>query len=177
MTQNDLDLKTLRANLARAQERRDRAAVEYEAASREVAWLREGLRLFGAETEHDGDAMLRDVLPDGLPDQPTLRQAIILVMRASPRTSWTTAEIANHLAMNGWTPRQGDPLKRVSDMANVMINEGHLNRAGRGVYKLSELLAGALERALPRITDYRVAAGLGLSVPDHPASSQGLGDG
>lgn len=128
--------------------------------------------MLGATQE--SDAMLRGVLPDGVPEQPTLRQAILLVMRASPRTPWTTDEIARHLWMNGWTPHQGEPTKRVSDMAHVMVKEGHLNRVGRGAYKLSELLAGAIERALPRITDYRLARDLGLPVPDHPAASRGL---
>jgi hypothetical protein len=172
VSDTSLNEQTLRVALAAAQERRDRAASDYQAAAREVEWLSEGLAMLGATQE--SDAMLRAVLPEGVPEQPTLRQAIVLVMRASPRTPWTTDEIAQLLRMNGWTPRQGEPTKRISDMAHVMVKEGHLNRVGRGAYKLSELLASAIERALPCITDYRLAGDLGLPVPDHPAASKGL---
>jgi hypothetical protein len=170
---NALNEATLRAALNRAVERRDRAAGEFEAAAREVEWLRQGLKLHGPNADSDGDDMLHGVLPDGVPEQPTLRQAIVLVMRASPSTPWTTEEIVKHLWMNGWSP-QGEPTKRVTDMAHLMVKEGHLNRVGRGSYQLSKLMAGAIERALPRITDYRLAGELGLPVPDHPAASKGL---
>ncbi len=172
-----LDPETIRANIQRVRERRDRAYAEYEAASRELDWLEEGLTLFGAETEPDGDSLLRGLVPDGAAtQQPTLRQAIILIMRANLESDWTVANIVRALAMNGWTPRNGDATKRVSDMAGVMATEGHLNRTGRGVYKLSVLLAGALARALPPITDYRIAAAHGLPVPDHAAASEGPSD-
>ncbi len=178
MEASSLNPEALRENINRVRERRDRAYAEYEAANRELEWLREGLRLSGADdAEHAGDALLRGLLPDGAQTRkPTLRQAIILVMRANPRSDWTTNDIADALAINGWSPRHGEATKRISDMANVMIKEGHLNRSGRGVYKLSVLLGEALRRALPPITDYRVAAANGMPVPDRPAASEGLSD-
>lgn len=178
MEASSLNPEALREGIARASERRDRAYAEYEAANRELEWLRAGLRLVGIDaSEQEGDALLHDLLPDGaLTRKPTLRQAIILVMRANPRSDWSTSDIAEALAMNGWLPRHGEATKRVSDMANIMIKEGHLNRNGRGVYTLSVLLAEALRRAMPPITDYRVAAANGLPVPDHPAAREGLAD-
>jgi hypothetical protein len=59
-------------------------------------------------------------------------------------------------------------------MAAIMVSERLLERTGRGVYQLPDLLAGALERALPPITDYTVAEELGFPVPDHPAAGPGL---
>lgn len=178
MEASSLNPDALREGIARARERRDRAYAEYEAANRELEWLQAGLRLAGANaSEQEGDALLGDLLPEGAQTRkPTLRQAIILVMRANPRSDWSTSDIAEALAMNGWLPRHGEAAKRISDMANVMIKEGHLRRNGRGVYTLSVLLADALGRAMPPITDYRVAAANGLPVPDHPASSEGLAD-
>jgi hypothetical protein len=64
--------------------------------------------------------------------------------------------------------------KRIADMAAIMVSERLLERAGRGVYRLPETLAGALERALPPITAYRVASDLGFPVPDHKAAGSGL---
>ena len=178
MEASSLNPAALRKAIESARERRDRAYSEYEVANRELEWLQEGLRLSGAEdAEQDGDALLQGLLPEGAQTRkPTLRQAIILVMRANPRSDWTTNDIAEALTMNGWLPRHGEATKRISDMANVMIREGHLNRSGRGVYKLSVLLADALRRALPPITDYRVAAANGMPVPDRPAASEGLAD-
>lgn len=175
---SSLDPVALKASIERARERRDRAYAEYEAATRELEWLQQGVRLAGAdESEQGGDTLLRELLPSGAQTRkPTLRQAIILVMRANPRSDWSTSDIADALAMNGWLPRHGEATKRISDMANVMIKEGHLNRSDRGVYTLSALLADALRRALPPITDYRVAAATGLPVPDRPAASEGLAE-
>jgi hypothetical protein len=174
MQDQNLEPETLRASLDRARERRDRAAVEFEAASREIEWLEQGLRLLDPGPEEDGDAMLRAILPDGVPEQPTLRQAIVLAMRANPHTEWGATEIAQRLAMNGWTPRSGEPNKRVSDMANVMIADGQLQRTKtKGIYRLVEPLASAVQRALPPITDYRRRPW----APTRPvAASKGLAD-
>ena len=174
MQDQNLEPNTLRASLDRARERRDRAAVEFEAASREIEWLEQGLRLLDPRPEGEGDAMLRGILPDGIPDQPTLRQAVVLAMRANPHTEWSATEIARRLAMNGWTPANGDPNKRVSDMASVMISDGQLLRTKtKGVYRLPEPLASALQRALPPTTDYRHRPW----APTRPgAASKGLAD-
>ncbi len=100
----------------------------------------------------------------------------MLVMRANTQSDWSVEDLANALGMNDWLPKGFEPTKRISDMAGVMVNEGHLQRTGRGVYRLSNLLSGALTRAMPPITDYRVAAAHGLPIPDHPAASEGLAD-
>lgn len=176
MADTDLNPETIRANLSRARERRDQAYTEYEAAVRELAWWAEGARMFGIEDD-SADALLRELLPEGASTtQPSLRQAVMLVMRASPDEAWSVADIVDALALNGWKPQKSDATKRVSDIASVMVSDGHLIRSGRGVYQLAEPLAAALVKTLPPITDYRVAAAHGRPVPDQPAASEGLSD-
>jgi hypothetical protein len=176
---NGLDRETIRDNLRRARERRDCAWAEYEAAEREVKWWEQGQDMFGAtdESEQEGDALLNELLPTGAATQrPTLRQALILVMRANPSSDWTVDDLVNALGMNAWMPKGFEPTKRVTDVAGTMVQEGHLTRSSRGVYRLSTLLADALRRTLPPITDYRLAGELGMPPSDHPAASGGLSD-
>jgi hypothetical protein len=188
-----MDPELLRANLEQAEGRVRRAQAELIAAQREVFWLREGLKIYNSEladadpaaSAPDGGTdssksaaatYLRKLLPDGLQtNRPTLRQAILIVMRADVTSPWTVGDLAMMLELNGWLPK-GDYTKRISDMAGVMVTEGHLKRAGRGVYQLSPPLALAMKMVLPPITDYRQAAAGGLPVPDHPAASEGLSD-
>ena len=61
-----------------------------------------------------------------------------------------------------------EQLKRITDMTALMAREGLLVRTGRGVYKLRDDLIGALSRALHPITDYRLAARPGRTVPQRP---------
>jgi hypothetical protein len=131
----------------------------------------------GPESSKDVAARyVRNLLPDGLQTQrPALRQAILMVMRADVTSEWTVADLAMMLKLNSWLPK-GDYSKRISDMAGVMVTEGHLERTGRGVYQLSPPLGQAMSLSLPPITDYRRAAAEGLPVPDHPAAGGGLGD-
>jgi len=174
-----LDEETIHENLRRARDRRDRAWKEYEAADREVKWWEQGQEMFGAtdDREQDEDALLRELLPNGAATQrPTLRQALILVMRANPGSDWTVEDLMNALGMNGWMPKGFEPTKRVTDVAGTMVQEGHLTRSSRGVYRLSTLLADAARRTFPPITDYRLAAELGMPAPDHAAASRGLTD-
>jgi hypothetical protein len=193
MSHQGIDPELLKANLERAEERVEQARAELLAAQRQVVWLRDGLTIYDALSDEAGsDAgsadgepessknvaarYVRKVLPDGLQTQrPTLRQAILIVMRAGVTSEWTVAELAMMLRLNNWLPR-GDYSKRISDMAGVMVTEGHLKRVGRGVYRVSPPLAMAMSQVLPPITDYRKAAAEGLPVPDHPAAGGGLGD-
>jgi hypothetical protein len=178
MPDQEIDPELLKSNLERAEERVKRAHVELLAAQREVVWLRDGLKIYDSmNAEQDPDALaagdgpesskavaaryVRNLLPDGLQTQnPTLRQAILLVMRASVMSDWTVADLAMMLKLNNWLPR-GDYTKRISDMAGVMVTERHLKRTGRGVYRLSPPLAQAMNMVLPPIIDYRRAAAEG----------------
>jgi hypothetical protein len=187
-----LDLETIRTNLKQAEERLEEAREAYEAARREVFWWQQGLKIFDRRSAQESEGArnnrepapedeaaryVRHFLPEGFGTRkPTLRQAIMMILRANTRSPWSVADIAFMLKLNGWLP-EGDATKRISDLASVMVTEGHLRRVGRGTYQPSTLLALALERWLPPISDYRNAAAEGLPVADHPTASEGLSDG
>lgn len=181
MTPDKLDPETIKGNLERAKQRRDHALAELGAATAELEWWRAGQRMFDpegateAKTEEATDAVIRDLIPDGFDTQnPTLRQSLLLGMRARPRSNWTVSELYDMLVTHGWIdPDAKDQGKRISDMAAVMVKDEVLERAGRGVYRLSEPLAAALERFLRPITDYRLAGKFGFPVPDRPAPRGG----
>jgi len=77
--------------------------------------------------------------------KPSLRQAMVAVMREHPGRRWTVADLTEALDGKGWLPENG--AKRVSDMAGEMVRLNQAVRQGRGVYKLSPELAAALETA------------------------------
>jgi hypothetical protein len=138
--------------LKAAKERKADALARYEAASAEVAWLEEGMRLFDPNAASERDSpreMLAEIFPDGpVFDQgvkPSLRQAMVIVMREHPGRRWTVAELVDALDAMGWLPDNGT--KRVSDMAGDMVRLDQAVRQERGVYKLSPELAAALEAA------------------------------
>jgi hypothetical protein len=178
VTIDRLDPEIIRANIQRARERRDRAMGELAAATDELNWWRAGQKMFDPEGaqeslgEEAADEIIRRLIPNGFEtSEPTLRQAILLSMRAGPHTPWSVDELSAMMALNGWLPMGPTSKKRISDMATVMVNDGLLLRPDRGVYQLPEILAAALERALHPITDYRMADQMGFSVPDHPSPS------
>ena len=83
------------------------------AGRREIDWWTRGSQLFGGlvdPEEADADALLHSLLPVGaVPRRPTLRQAIMLVMRAGPHKDWSVDALSSMLAMNNWLPKVPDP--------------------------------------------------------------------
>lgn len=176
MKSEGVDPKFIRENIGRAKARRDAALAEYEAASRELEWLRQGLAMFDPaaaaveEIEEDADARIRRLIPAGFdtPD-PTVRQMILFAMRADPLGDWSVDRLYNMCVTHGWIdPAATETSKRITDMAALMAREGLLERADRGVYRLPQPLGGALSRALRPITDYQLAGSRRMSVPDRP---------
>jgi len=170
------DPSTIRENLARAEQRRDAALVELAAATRELAWWREGLAMFDPEAaaaevaEELADAEILQIVPDGYARNPTTRQIVIQAIRAEPAGEWPIARIFDLAVMHGWLAAEDkEQIKRITDMTALMAREGVLTRAGRGVYRLREDLIGALSRTLHPITDYRTAGRYRLPVPPRPA--------
>jgi hypothetical protein len=144
--------ENIATRLRAAKRRKAEALAGYEAASAEVAWLEDGLRLFGGGAEPDGQTskkILTEIFPEGFVfDQditPSLRQAMVVVMREQPGRRWTVGDLTEALDSKGWLP--GNGAKRVSDMAGDMVRLNQVVRDGRGVYKLSPELAAALETA------------------------------
>jgi hypothetical protein len=166
----------MKANLRQAEARVEAALTEYEAAKAELAWWQQGLRLVdpkaaaAVDAGQDPAAMVTELFPNGLHFEngmrPTLRQAIVLVMRTHSEQPWTIKQLAEALSQCGWLPDQKDAAKRVSDMAGNMYDLGQLSRLARGVYKLSPPLTAALEATTRPITDYGVAARHGFPVPE-----------
>jgi hypothetical protein len=86
-----LTQENIATRLGAAKRRKAEALAGYEAASAEVAWLEEGVRLFGGDAEPDSQTskeILTEVFPEGFVfDQgitPSLRQAMVVVMREQP---------------------------------------------------------------------------------------------
>lgn len=166
--------RDIKANIHDAEARVRAALAEYEAAKAELAWWQEGLRLIDPQAAAALNAepeIVTELFPDGVVfatgARPTLRQAIVLVMREAPgKTAWTINELASALDEHDWLPAREDANKGVSDMVAAMYNAGQLSRLDRGVYKLAPPLEAALGAAYP-VTDYEVAARHGFPAPDH----------
>jgi hypothetical protein len=148
--------KDIEANLRDAEERKQRALAEYKAALAEIEWWKQGQRLFGggSSTDNEDATPLAEQFPPAWAfddeHQPTLRQAIVAVMREAPGRPFRVAELAQALEDRGWLPDRDSRLsakKRVSDLASLMIADGQLERADRGVYTLDAELDAALEVA------------------------------
>lgn len=145
----------MKANIREAQRRVDAALEEYEAAKAEVAWWQDGLRLVDPkaasmiDAPQDAEVIVTELFPD--PSvfrggaQPTLRQAIVLVMREIPARRWSINELTTALAHRGWLPERDDAAKRVSDLAGEMVRLGQLARVNRGIYALPPDISAALD--------------------------------
>ena len=176
-----LDRETIERNLADAEQRLEVARDEFGAVRNEVLWWRQGLRLAiredptESDLERDPALILQELLPDAaLTGRPTLRQAMLRVMRAAPDDDWDVAGFELMLQLNNWLPAR-DPGKRIADMAASMATDGVFERVARGVYRLEPLLAAALRQKLRPITDYRNRdRSQSFPMPDHPAASGGL---
>ena len=171
----DADPQTIRENIERAKQRRDAAQLELDEAVRELQWWRDGLAMFdpagsaAEQAEELADMEIRRLVPDGCTRSPTTRQLILFAIRAQPAGEWPIARIFDVAAMHRWIDADDqEQLKRITDMTALMAREGLLVRTGRGIYKLRDDLIGALSRALHPITDYRLAARLGMPVPPRP---------
>jgi hypothetical protein len=150
MQSHGLDPDLILAKVSEAEDRKARALAEYQAAVAELEWWKQGQRLFGVHTEDEGlDPSITELFPPadafsgGM--QPTLRQAIVAVMRGQPGTHWRVSDLAGALMRAGWLPEREDAAKRVSDMAGIMAGDGQLYRVARGVYALAPELAAAFE--------------------------------
>lgn len=108
----------------------------------ELAWYEAGRRLFG-DTPPDPD--VEPSLP-GMASgstssnengkKPTLRQAILAVMREEPNKTWKTETVISELRHRGWLPGgpNGEHLTR--SMLAQMHRKGQARRIDRGRYRL-----------------------------------------
>jgi hypothetical protein len=140
------DPDSLAAGISAATARKAAAIAEYQAATAELDWLRQGARLFGLEVPREGSSESDELAVDPANGKrPTLRQAILTFLAEAPDTPMTIPELAAALKARALLPERADAQKAVSDMAASMAGEDQLERVGRGVYKLHPRLALALE--------------------------------
>lgn len=145
-------------NIRAAEERRDRALAEYEAALEELEWWRQGQRLFsgGDDEEPRSRNPVTELFPaaslfESGDMKPTLRQAIVAVMERGDGREWPLDSLVDALDQRGWLPDRADATltaKGVADMAAAMASEGHLKRVRRGVYTVSPEIAAVFGRRL-----------------------------
>jgi hypothetical protein len=154
---SELSSEQITEQIHAAEERRDRALAEYQAAVEELEWWKQGQRLFASgddAQDAEGPTNANELFPPGWVfadgTKPTLRQAIVAVMSEAPGRQWQLADLVGALDAQGWLPERSSRArssKGVADMAAAMATEGHLRRVSRGVYMLSAQLAAAQETA------------------------------
>src|SRR4051794_30100720 len=96
-------------NIRTAEERRDRALAEYEAALEELEWWRQGQRVFGGAETEDSRTLNRvtELFPaaslfESGELEPTLRQAIIAVMERGDGREWPLDALVDILGERRW---------------------------------------------------------------------------
>jgi hypothetical protein len=67
------------------------------------------------------------------------RELLLATMRERPDHDWTTRELRYSLDARGIDPQAGTPVKNI---LWTLAKEGHVNRAGEGMYRLSTLARG-----------------------------------
>lgn len=148
VTSPDLSEAFLLEGIRAAEARRDEALAEYQAATAELSWLRDGLRVLGYEDPASSKAKLTELFPapevfeSGI--KPTLRQAIVTIMRSDPTAAWRVNDLAEAIIDRDWVAAKEAP-KRISDMASVMVNEKQIVRVARGTYALTPELGAEFE--------------------------------
>lgn len=96
----------------------------------ELEWWERGREFF------DPDANGRD--PGPTTTKPTLRQAILSVMKTKPKSTWLTETIIAELRGRGWLPAAKTAEHRTRSMIAQMARDGKLKRTGRGRYRLTD---------------------------------------
>lgn len=134
-----------------AEARKSQALADYQKAAAEISWLLQGLRLLDVDMDayEESTPAIAELFPDlqVVGGKPTLRQAIVAVMRENPSTQWRVTDLTEELVHRGWLPGSSEAGKRVSDMAGLMVGDDQLTRLARGVYGLAPQLAAEFELA------------------------------
>src|ERR1700739_1577555 len=151
-----LDHQLIAQNIARARARKAAALTEYEEASAELTWWLQGARLAGLAVVREADEEpdrehLEELFPPAsffheTATKPTLRQAIMALLREHPDAVVTSSELAQALIAEGWLDRK-EAQKRVSDVAVLMRRDKQLEHVGRGQHRLHPRMAIAFDQA------------------------------
>ena len=103
MEHGELSQELVTRRIRQAEERKARALAEYHAAAAELEWWLEGAQLFGIAIDPAvGQGKVTELFPpasyfDENGVQPTLRQAIVAVMRERPVAHWGVGDLADSL--------------------------------------------------------------------------------
>jgi hypothetical protein len=117
------------------EERSAKLLDEHRAAEKELAWWREGKRLF-LEGDPTTIFISHAATPPENGSKPTLRSAIKLVMHEMPTSEWRNEVLIDGLEKRGWLPNGKNALQTVRDRVADMAGKGELVRVARGTYRL-----------------------------------------
>jgi hypothetical protein len=106
---------------------REGLALKDRALASEQAWWQQGLDIL-----LEGAAVGRTIR------RPTLREAIVLVLKAEDRSkTWRPAEIIEALGRRGWLPEARSHAQMVRNRLYSMVEKGELRRDGEGNYSIA----------------------------------------
>lgn len=107
----------------------------------ELAWYEDAQRLFGdASPNPDVEPSLPGLgdSPGASPNgsKPTLRQAILTVMREQPNKTWKVEAVIGELRRRDWLPAGAHGEHHTRSMMAQMHRKGQAKRIDRGRYRL-----------------------------------------
>jgi hypothetical protein len=122
--------------------RRRELSEEHLRLQRRAEWLRQGLEFVegtGAEGDAGGHAQKKIFPPEVIfasgKTRPTIRQAIVLSMKAfPPERIWRPAEVIEELGRRNWLPEAKTAHQMVRNRMLAMIERGELEKIEPGGY-------------------------------------------
>ncbi len=127
-----LSPKAIQRRIDELKKEREPLASQLEKIDEELNWLLRGLVVYGEKGVGKSSA----VTMNGR--KPTLRQAILTVMKAGSRIEWTSAEVIQALDDRGWLPQGKYATHTVRQRLRDMANSGEIRKVGRGKFALKE---------------------------------------
>jgi hypothetical protein len=118
----------------------DAVEIRLAALRAELAWYEDGKRLFG-DAPRDPDVERPLPGPDNEPARtngakPTLREAILTVMRERPTKTWPVESVIAELRQREWLPTGDNAEHRTRSTLAQMHRKGQVKRMDRGRYRL-----------------------------------------
>ncbi len=109
--------------------------------ARHQSWLEQGIEYADSRTlagSHGGQpekVVSPETIFDASSSKPTIRQAVVLVMIASPSERlWRPAEVINEIDHRGWLPKAKTARQMVRNRMLSMVEKGELVRREPGRY-------------------------------------------
>ena len=115
---------------------------ELESLNDELSWWESGLRFFGFDEEEPDEAGERESTSQeefaigNNGSTPTLREAIVRIMRQKPRKTWQSQEVLSGLRENGWISSAKTADQHARSKMGEMSRKGELRRLKRGHFRL-----------------------------------------